>query len=249
MEIRAYRESLILAGMIGITALAVARTGDLALEEAPPISLDLPDHVGAYTAEDIRFCQSEDCMHSFAAGALTSDGRCPDCGGAVAEVSLAERRILPGDTVIRRRQYRGVLGDVLNVSIVMSGHEHRSLHRPQQCLPAQGLTIEEARVLDVPLPGGKALAVMTLALRRANRAEESVPGGTYAYWFAGGGRETPYHLQRLWWMSADRVLRRTSTRWAYVAVATGPIARGDAAEQRLQAFIGQLHAALHVGGA
>ena len=40
----------------------------------------------------------------------------------------------------------------------------------------------------------------------------------YAYWFTGMDRETPYHLQRMAWMGADRLFRNKTYRWAYISV-------------------------------
>jgi len=41
----------------------------------------------------------------------------------------------------------------------------------------------------------------------------------YAYWFVGKDRETPHHLERMFWMAYDRIVRNVAHRWAYLSVA------------------------------
>jgi hypothetical protein len=68
----------------------------------------------------------------------------------------------------------------------------------------------------------------------------------YAYWFVGIGRETPYHLARMFWLGWDRVLHGVAHRWAYVAVVAP--AGGEESEdiELLKQFVAQLHPRLVV---
>jgi hypothetical protein len=38
------------------------------------------------------------------------------------------------------------------------------------------------------------------------------------YWFVGDKVTTPYHMQRLWLTSWDRVVHHVNHRWAYIIV-------------------------------
>ena len=125
----------------------------------------------------------------------------------------------------------------------MSGKERASIHRPQICLVGQGNEILHSHVIEVPLAGRDPLKVMVLDLLWKGRTSDGQPvqkATYYAYWFVGKGRETPYHLERMFWMAADRVLYNRSHRWAYIAIA------GERDEQKqytkqIQSFISQLY--------
>jgi len=76
-------------------------------------------------------------------------------------------------------------------------------------------------VIEVDLPGRESLGVMVLNM------DQKVRGGDvpmiipqyYAYWFVGKDRETPHHLERMFWMAYDRIVRNVAHRWAYLSVA------------------------------
>lgn len=238
------RACILLVILLAGTA-ALTLTGDpAATTSLSGVRSTLPPRVGAYRAEEILFCQNPQCAASFAVTELSDTDACSVCGAELDLISVGEKRVLPEDTVLAKKLYRGTVGAPFSVSIVLSGAEQRSIHRPQQCLPAQGYVIEDSRVLEVPLEGRDPLKVMLLDLRRARgvftRAEEQ-RYFSYAYWFAGSGRETPYHLQRLWWMSSDRVARNLSHRWAYIGVMTARAEDSDRHLDRLNRFIAELY--------
>jgi hypothetical protein len=141
--------------------------------------------------------------------------------GVDQEVSQAEKLILPADTEFARKIYHSPQGDKIMASIVLSGSEKRSIHRPEVCLPGQGWTINSAQVVPVTLQDGTALDVMALTLARE---VETGPGrrqtikSIYLYWFVGKQVTTPYHWRRVFLSSWDRVVRGVNHRWAYVIV-------------------------------
>ena len=74
------------------------------------------------------------------------------------EVSKAELYILPQDTTFARKTY----GDIgaprekrILCSIVLSGAERRSIHRPERCLPSQGWRIDSSHTETIPLASGR----------------------------------------------------------------------------------------------
>src|SRR4029077_11469918 len=74
-----------------------------------------------------------------------------DWHGADQEASKGEREILGPDTQFVRKVYtKGT--DEIFVSIVVSGPDmNTSIHRPERCLPAQGWTIADTRVTEIPI--------------------------------------------------------------------------------------------------
>jgi EpsI family protein len=136
-------------------------------------------------------------------------------------ISEAEKTILPTDTEFARKDYKSPEGDDIMCSIVLSGVERRSIHRPEICLPSQGYTIESGQVVDVPLLSGHTLKVMNLSLTQqlstSTGGKVTVPS-YYMYWFVGHNVTTPYHMERLWLTSWDRVVHHVNHRWAYIIV-------------------------------
>lgn len=164
----------------------------------------------------------------------------------MSEWSLAERSMLPKGTEIGRRLFTEPGGRSMLVSVVLSGPEQKSIHRPQQCLPAQGNVIEAAEVVDVARPDAKPLKVMWLDVRSRKVAGETGQG-FFVYWFADGHRETPYHFERLFWTSLDRLTGRPVARWVYVSVYGMNLASKEATRAEVAEFVGCLQPQLHAG--
>jgi hypothetical protein len=106
-------------------------------------------------------------------------------------------------------------------SIVLSGGEKRSIHKPEICLPAQGWNIRGGQVEKIVLADGRPLEVMDLSLVRD---VEVGPGDRrklpahYFYWFVGDQVTTPHHWKRMFLTSFDRITKNLNHRWAYVIV-------------------------------
>jgi len=141
--------------------------------------------------------------------------------GKIIPATPGEIATLPSDTQIVRREYVDLAGDRIMASIVLSGGEKRSIHRPEVCLPAQGWSMRGGRVEDVLMADGRSLNVMDLSL---TRDVEIGPGNRrklnahYFYWFVGNGVMTPHHWSRVFLSSFDRITKNINHRWAYVIV-------------------------------
>jgi EpsI family protein len=141
--------------------------------------------------------------------------------GKIIPATPGEIATLPSDTQIVRREYLNPAGDRIMASIVLSGGEKRSIHRPEVCLPAQGWSMRGGKVEQVPLADGRDLKVMDLSL---TRDVEIGPGdrrklyADYFYWFVGNGVTTPHHWNRVFLTSFDRITKNINHRWAYVIV-------------------------------
>ncbi|MCE0497603.1 MAG: EpsI family protein [Methylacidiphilales bacterium] len=140
------------------------------------------------------------------------------------KVSQAELAILPSDTTFARNTYGYPTSpwlDRILCSIVLSGREKRSIHRPERCLPGQGWTIRDSKVIPVALDSGHPLSVTALLLDRpvniANGRTASLQC-YYLYWYVGKNASTPYSFERVLLTNWDLVRYRLNQRWAYVIV-------------------------------
>ena len=165
-------------------------------------------------------------------------------------VTPAELAILPPDTQFARKAY-GSPGDApvqrITCSIVLSGKERRSIHRPERCLPAQGWRIDSSTEVEVPLVSGHTLAATALLLERPVTLRN---GSTirvrqyFVYWFVAKGLTTPSQTTRILLTNWMLLTHRVTERWAYVFVSgivLSDIAPGQPGPEetlgRLKAFI------------
>jgi EpsI family protein len=173
-----------------------------------------------------------------------------DWYGADQPVLQGERDILGPDTQFVRKLYNNGRGDQIFVSIVFSGSDmSTSIHRPERCLPAQGWTVADSRVAEIPI-GGKILKATRLHDVRSFRNESGAPISVYSldyYWFVGNDATTPSHYQRTWIDIRDRVLKGENQQWAYVTVIS-TITKGlqrfgkseEETDEMLKRFVGEL---------
>jgi hypothetical protein len=245
MEARVFKPYLVLIGMMSILSLALAFTVDVRVSDQAGVRMQLPNRIGEWSGVDIRFCQNKECRKEFPANQLENIDICPACGGELSGMSYAESLQLPEDTELVRKQYRNPAGEVIMVSIVLSGKERVSIHRPQMCLVGQGRTILEEEVDPVTIQGRKQpLDVMILDLERDVRLNDGrkfkVPE-YYAYWFVGKNRETPHHMQRMIWMAMDRILFNVAHRWAYISVAGSRQPGSDHYKEQVRDFVAKMY--------
>lgn len=143
--------------------------------------------------------------------------------GFEEQISEAERIILPADTEFARKTYRTRLGDQVLVSIVLSGSDKRSIHRPEICLPGQGWIIKGGNPLKVQIGEEQKLEVMNLFLERQIQTAAGSKlklNSYYMYWFVGSDMTTSSHLERVLVSMWDRIFKRKNHRWAYVIVSS-----------------------------
>jgi exosortase len=186
---------------------------------------------------------------------LSADGQNPvalpaflgnDWIGQRAEVSAVEREILPADTGFSRRNYV-FLGDRKRdvfLSVVLSGRDRTSIHRPELCLVGQGWTIDAASQHAFRFPAGRDAAAAefpatVLRVRReaaTSRGKVIVPQ-LVSYWFVGGDTVVSSHWQRFATDAWNRVMRGRIDRWAYVLMQTDASDGEAAALARMQTIL------------
>lgn len=245
MRLKPYLPYLVVLLLLGGAALALLFGTGVDQSEGPGVAAVLPDRIGLWTGDDLYYCQNESCLQTALSSDLSAVRLCPQCGQPmVLAWSLAEKRLLPPDTVLIKKYYRASAGSGLLVSIVVNGSEQVSIHRPQICLTGQGFEIASEHTLAVPLERRPDLKLRVLDLFQRNRTAEgwlNEQASFYAYWFVSERHETPSHGERTLLTVWDRVIRGRAIRWAYVSVSGLRTANPAAYEQQLRDFIRRLY--------
>ena len=226
----------------------IYKTGVANTDEAG-IVLRLPAQVADWRGTDLLFCPNRNCGGQYVPAQLEDPTTCPRCGAPLGNMNWAERSMLPADTGLVRKYYeRPGHRDGLHATIVLSGDDRSSIHRPQVCMTAAGNEIDRERVIRVPLESrAEPLDIMVLDMVKPVQREDGTSGNYssyYAYWFVGKDRETASHLVRMAWMGYDRVFRGVSHRWAYIAMSGARVPGSDAHLQTIADFASRLHPAL-----
>jgi hypothetical protein len=250
MESSQYKPFIIVIGLMVLTSLALAYTVDVNMTGEAGIQVALPESIGDWEGETIRYCQNPEHRRTYLMSELEDPDVCPGCEGELYMMTIDERRILPSDTVILKKYYQQPEVPAVTASIVLSGADRSSIHRPQLCLTGQGQEIIREWVHEVPLPGRKPLKVVVLDMLRRGTGPDGEPFANqfyYAYWFVGKGRETHSHLMRMFWMGADRILFNTAHRWAYISV-SGTRDDADAYVADIDRFIQSMYPEMQMAG-
>ncbi len=140
--------------------------------------------------------------------------------GTPGEPGEAEKKLLPPDTQIEKMVYRPRSADAvpLQVTIVLSGKDRTSIHRPEVCLTAQGWNIKTSQTHTVDLANGEKLKTRVLAISRENTESKTLIHANYAYWFVGTDSTTEDHVRRIVSTATNNLIHQTNPRWAYVSV-------------------------------
>jgi exosortase/archaeosortase family protein len=162
-----------------------------------------------------------------------------DWMGSSVEPTAIERAILPPDTGYSTKQYvsrEGADRPVL-LSIVLSGRDRTSIHRPELCLVAQGWTVDGSSSHRFSYPGrpGADFDATVLHVRR-ERGGKAVPE-LVAYWFVGSDRIVPSQGARMLHDSWNRLVHGRADRWAYVLLMTGADDGEGAGLARIQSIL------------
>jgi hypothetical protein len=163
--------------------------------------------------------------------------------GRGAEVTAVEREILPADTGYARKSYVAVADPAQRVfvSVVLSGRDRTSIHRPELCLVGQGWSIEGATRERFAYPG-RAEAGFAGTVLRVKREVVTARGRVavpelVAYWFVDSERVVATNGGRFWRDAWNRLAHGRPDRWAYVLVQTGAGDGESAAMMRMQAVL------------
>ena len=154
--------------------------------------------------------------------------------GQSVDVTAVERTVLPADTGYARRNYVALRDrrEQVFISVVLSGRDRSSIHRPELCLVGQGWTIAGRARYEFAVGGG----VVPATLLRVEHALVGPQVGArsgpvrslFAYWFVGGEGLEPTHFGMQLRDAFDRLRYLRADRWAYVVVQT-VVVNGDEA--------------------
>ena len=184
---------------------------------------------------------------------LTLPGYVGGWFGEDQKITEQELLVLAKDTSFARKLYNNGRGDQIYASIILSGQDlDNSVHRPERCLPAQGWSVADSRLVKIPIPATSLKPVGVTRLHNMRKVATS-DGRTIPiyqlnyYWFVGATDITASHLQRTYIDIRDRIVYGYNQRWAYITVAatiTDNIKQFGRSEQEtdaiIQQFIGEL---------
>lgn len=202
-----------------VVFLALVRVENAPVPQEEPADFLAPRLVAlpSYRAMYPFYCQDEQC------GAVTESEdpgcppeKCPRCGGEIGPISIGEKTILPTDTRFLKCNYYDDMGDAWRVTVVVNGKSRQSIHRPEICLPAQGMSLENGHIEDFRLSGGETLAMHCYDIRSRLSASTSRMG--HGYFFVSAHHRAAAHVKRILISVRDRAFFRRITRWAMVTV-------------------------------
>ena len=161
---------------------------------------------------------------------LPARDQVPGYLGYERPISKEEKKWLPGDTGILKMLYvpkkstasneAEASEEGISASLILSGNDRRSLHRPEVCLRAQGWRIAGKETVTLSV-AGQDLKVMDFTLRRkVNEEDGSVRNvrAHYVYWWIGASRSTSSDFERILFTVLDNIFRNVNNRWGYPSV-------------------------------
>lgn len=140
--------------------------------------------------------------------------------------SESELNVLPNDTKFVKAIYTRQNGEQKIVTAVIGGSSKSSIHRPELCLPAQGVQMVNPRTIDID---GISWRRITLAVRGC-----SSWGFAYTF-FNQDGFATSSHISRILRDIWDRSVFNRIDRWVMVTVSSST---DD--EENMNAFLAEI---------
>ncbi|MCB1278257.1 exosortase/archaeosortase family protein [Prosthecobacter sp.] len=160
---------------------------------------------------------------------LKSDGLQPalplslgDYQGREYEMTAQEKNLLDEGVRLSRNVYASSTGRQIMATVILSGFEKRSLHRPEVCLPNQGWTVTDRTPIPLRLEDGREITVMMMRIFRDVEPRPGVRIRTRAlnfYWYIGSnGTTCPEHYEHVFLSYYDSVFRNIQHRWAMASI-------------------------------
>lgn len=163
--------------------------------------------------------------------------------GHRVEPEAVERAILPPDTGFSRKFYVNLdePGQHVLLSIVLSGRDRTSIHRPELCVVAQGWTLVRSSPHHFTYPGrpDAGFDATVLSVRHdmdGPRGHGTLPN-IIAYWFVGDERVVASQATRMLYDAWSRLAHGRAPRWAYVYLQTSSADGEEAGLARIQSIL------------
>jgi hypothetical protein len=136
------------------------------------------------------------------------------------EMSEKEKVWLPESTRYIKRSYYPEWSEPnsffsVNMSLIVSGGDERSLHRPEVCMDGQGWSIPH-KVVRKLSSEGREIEVMDLFLQRV--VDEQVIRAHYYYFWVGRGISTSSYAEMKRLNVWDNFFKNVNHRWAYPGI-------------------------------
>jgi len=145
----------------------------------------------------------------------------PGFQSRAAVITPDELSALPEDTTFGRRLYTDATGLQVEVTVVLMGRDHTSIHQPQYCLSAQDWTVTNTERINLRMERPYAYDLPALKL---NAAQALTNGQMihciYVYWFVSADKITAEEGSRLWSMWKTVLQKGVTERWAYISFFT-----------------------------
>lgn len=226
-----------------VTIAEIHLTAEPVVSNELPIKSELPDKIGKWNGYKVMWCQNEKCRKQIVWENNEQIDKCPECGSAIYDMSIAEKKTLTSDTILSRKFYSlNKYEHGFMVSAVIAGKDRFSLHPPQWCLPSQGYKILNEQLLQIK-SSNKSYSVILMTLHPSGEINQYGHYNPilYAYWFVGDKKETSNHLIRLLWTAWDSIIRGKIVRWAYISVVYASPDNMEITKKTLMDFIARLH--------
>jgi hypothetical protein len=141
----------------------------------------------------------------------------PGFGSRAMDITADELEGLPQDTTFGRRYYTNN-GLGAQLSVVLMGRDHTSIHQPQYCLYSQDWTITKTEriILRMERPHAYDLPAIKLTAVRP-LGEGRMIHCIYIYWFVSGDKITAEEGSRLWSLWETVLRKGVTERWAYIS--------------------------------
>lgn len=239
-----HKPFVLIVVLMAATSAAIYFYGDVSKVASDKVNVNLPAVVGNYNGKDLRFCSSGKCGKSFTLNQGVEMQDCPVCHSPVDVMTPVEKALLPASTLMMKKVYTNPSNEPVLVSVVISGTDRLSIHRPQNCLPGHGFNISKTERIPVKVGGMDDLVITLLKLEKKDDVSDSSKShgrfASMAYWYFGGKHETPYQSSMMFWMAYDRIFHDKAERWAYISILKARKGNSDSHEDNLTGFISML---------
>jgi len=247
MENKRIRHAGVLILLIAATSLALATTSRVTLSETAWVRTVLPDTVLQREGKDLLYCHNHGTAGT--PGSRVFEGKaselshCPECSEPLSSKNIGEAIALPDSTDIVKKRYPLPGNSPITASIVLSGSDRSSLHRPIVCIRSQAFSVEQDRIIEVALPNREPLKVRIYDLVREQK-DGSMGYSYFAFWYVGKERETTSHMKRMFWMGVERLIENNANRWAYVSITGRRANNSDDHLEEIDTFIADFYPAI-----
>lgn len=145
-----------------------------------------------------------------------------DYQGREFDMTAKEKNLLDEGVKLVRNVYASATGRQFMATVILSGFEKRSLHRPEVCLPNQGWTVTDRTQMPIHLADDREITVMMMRIFRDSEPQPGVRLRTRAvnfYWYIGSdGTTCPEHYEHVLLSYVDSIFRNIQHRWAMASI-------------------------------